>query len=371
MRKTRPPASAGQRPATASSGRRPATAFSGETPATAFSGQTPADPPGTADASAMVAERIRRDMERMTPAERKVARTLLAQYPTAGLETVAELAQAAGVSNPTVVRLVAKLGYAGYPDFQAALRREISQRFRSPLSLYDRAATLAPDGESLAATLDSFIDGLRSTFSSLSAGELAAAVALLADPRKRILCLGGRYSRILAAALQADLHHLRANTRLIGNDDPGLAGALLDIGRGDVLVVFDFRRYQADVVRAARFAAEQGAKVILVTDPWLSPAADCADHVLTVSVEGLSPLGSMVGGLALVETIVLGLLARFGDAPRARLERFDILQAGAVLEGPRPGGPAWAAIAAGDPPGGPAPARKRRSGGESEQGGMR
>lgn len=49
-------------------------------------------------------------MDELTPAERKVARTLLARYPAAGLESTAALAAAAGTSKPTVLRLLVRLG---------------------------------------------------------------------------------------------------------------------------------------------------------------------------------------------------------------------------------------------------------------------
>ena len=74
-------------------------------------------------------------MDELTPAERKVARTLLARYPAAGLESTAALAAAAGTSKPTVLRLLARLGFGSYPDFQQRLRAEVTRSMSgSPLS---------------------------------------------------------------------------------------------------------------------------------------------------------------------------------------------------------------------------------------------
>ncbi len=88
-------------------------------------------------------------MDELTPAERKVARTLLARYPAAGLESSAALAAAAGTSKPTVLRLLARLGFGSYPDFQQRLRTEVTRSMSgSPLSrARDRRA--APSGDSV------------------------------------------------------------------------------------------------------------------------------------------------------------------------------------------------------------------------------
>lgn len=278
-----------------------------------------------------VAEAIRRMMDSATAAERKVVRVLLAAYPTAGLETVAELAGRAGVSSPSVVRFVNKLGFSGYPAFQTALRREIAERFASPLAEASRRRPAAGERDSVEAAMKALQGRLRSTMDSLSRSEFETVVALLAERRRRIFCLGGRYSRVLAEALQLDLHHLRPGTRAIGQGTAALAESLLDMSRGDLLVVFDYRRYQKDIVRGARLAAQQGVTVVLITDPWLSPIAEVAEHVLTASFEGPSPLGSMVSGLALVETLVQHVAERLGGLPGERLKRFDDLRAGFVF----------------------------------------
>ena len=83
-------------------------------------------------------------MDELSPAEKKVARTLLANYPAAGLASAAALAKAAGTSTPTVLRLVSRLGIGGYPEFQAQLREEVTEQLSSPVS---RAAYRLQDGD--------------------------------------------------------------------------------------------------------------------------------------------------------------------------------------------------------------------------------
>ncbi|MEQ9248071.1 MAG: MurR/RpiR family transcriptional regulator, partial [Nitratireductor sp.] len=59
-------------------------------------------------------EQVHGALGQMTDAERKVAHTFLANYPSIGLSTVAEFAGLAGTSAPTVLRFVSRLGFSGY-----------------------------------------------------------------------------------------------------------------------------------------------------------------------------------------------------------------------------------------------------------------
>src|SRR5213595_1060415 len=83
-----------------------------------------------------VGELVRQRLDSLSPAERRLARALLASYPIAGLESVARFAERAGVSPPTVTRFIAKLGFRGYPEFQENLRDEVQARLSSPLERY-------------------------------------------------------------------------------------------------------------------------------------------------------------------------------------------------------------------------------------------
>src|ERR1700736_5195942 len=102
------------------------------------------------DHEAPVGERLRPRMGSLSPAERKLARVLLATYPTAGLESVARFAERAAVSPPTVTRFVGKLGFRGYPEFQRVLRDEVQARLSSPLARYREASPGRPADSLLA-----------------------------------------------------------------------------------------------------------------------------------------------------------------------------------------------------------------------------
>ena len=73
----------------------------------------------------------------LTPTEAKIAQVLLNDYPVAGLGTATALARRAGVSDPSVIRMVSKLGFDGFAAFQQRLLEEVEAGLRSPLMMLE------------------------------------------------------------------------------------------------------------------------------------------------------------------------------------------------------------------------------------------
>jgi len=277
-----------------------------------------------------VVELVRQRLDSLSPAERRLARALLASYPIAGLESVARFAERAGVSPPTVTRFIAKLGFRGYPEFQENLRDEVQARLSSPLERYREE----PKRESaVKSALDVAAQNLKATTELLSDRDVVETVELLADVRRRVLVLGGRVSAPLARYLAAQLHLLRPGIGLVDAERSAPAQQLIDMRRTDLLVAFDYRRYQPDTIDCARVAAARGCDVVLFTDQWLSPASAFARQVLVTSVETVGPFDSLVGAIAVVEAIVASVLGKLGTRAETRMQNLERLRAGDVLGG--------------------------------------
>lgn len=270
-----------------------------------------------------IAETLKLSSDALSPSERKVARALIAEYPVAGLEPVHRLAERANVSAPTVLRMLAKIGIGSYPQLQEMLRDEISQRTSSPIDQYSAGARSPEERPLLTAAQRVFAEGLDNTFTALPGDEFDRTVALLADPKRRVWLIGGRYSTMLSEYLAMHLSLLRPDVRNVGRGESDKSLALLDFGPRDVLVAFDYRRYQDSTVTFLSRAKSRRAATVLFTDPWLSPAAKHADHLLSSTVAAPSPFDSLVPALALVESVVAGVVAELGEAPLARIQAFD------------------------------------------------
>jgi DNA-binding MurR/RpiR family transcriptional regulator len=279
-----------------------------------------------------VGELVRHRLGSLSPAERKLARVLLASYPIAGLESVARFAERAGVSPPTVTRFITKLGFRGYPEFQEVIRHEIQARLSSPLTRYRDEQDGRGTDSVLSDALEVSQHTLKATLEALSHREVEETVEMLADVRRRVMVLGGRVSGQLARYLAGQLHLLRPGVGVVDSERSTPAQQLIDLRKGDVLVVFDYRRYQADTIETARVAAAQGCNVVLFTDPWLSPASASARQVLVTSVDTVGPFDSLVGATAVVEAVVAAVLNRLGARAQARMQSLDRLRAGDVLE---------------------------------------
>ncbi|HKB34419.1 MAG TPA: MurR/RpiR family transcriptional regulator [Candidatus Dormibacteraeota bacterium] len=278
-----------------------------------------------------VAELVRSRLNGLSPAERKLARVLLASYPIAGLESVARFAERAQVSPPTVTRFITKLGFSGYPEFQETLRHEVQARLSSPLTRYRDDQPERGTDSVLSDALDVAGENLKATLDVLSHRDVNEAVEIIGDVRRRVMVLGGRVSAPLARYLAAQLHLLRPGIGLVDSERSAPAQQLIDMRRNDVLIVFDYRRYQSDTIESARVASAQGCNVILFTDPWLSPASAFARQVIVTSVDMVGPFDSLVGAMAVVEGVVAAVLGRLGPRAQSRMQSLERLRAGDVL----------------------------------------
>lgn len=284
-----------------------------------------------------IAARILRLLDTLRPSERKVARALLANYPSAALDTVARLAADAGVSAPSVLRFTQALGFGGYPELQEALRRELTQQANAPMNR--PAARSSPSGAAGASAVAGLLGAgaertTRSALDSLAAlppSQVQALVSLLGDPSRRVYLTGGRTSRVLATSLRVNLEQIRTKVWDINDPYGADLGQLVDIRRRDVHVLFDFARYQRSVISAAAHSHDRGAAVALITDQQLSPAAATADVVLPVSIDSPTPFGSLVASTLLTELIIPLVLEELGEKGQAHLRLWESFHSRDVL----------------------------------------
>ena len=198
-------------------------------------------------------------MDELTPAERKVARTLLARYPAAGLESTAALAAAAGTSKPTVLRLLDRLGFGSYPEFQQRLRGEVTRSMNeSPVSRA-RARRAVPSDDSVFLRAVEQRAGLVARLpDTVPPAEIERAVALLAARPKHVVISGGYFSRLVARMLAMQLDQLIPNVDYADEPLGADIAKYLRAGRDSVVIVYDLRRYELaakEVVTLAKAAA--------------------------------------------------------------------------------------------------------------------
>ena len=266
-----------------------------------------------------VAERMRASFEELTRAERQLANAMLANYPMLGLDSITAVAQASGVSTPTVVRMAKKLGFGGFPEMQAALRGELEATISNPIAKHERWAGDAPDTHILNRFADQAMENLRQTLRQLSPDTFNAVVAMLADPGRSIYLVGGRITRSLAEYLFTHLQVIRSGVTKIASNSNTWPHYVLDMQEGDVLVVFDVRRYEQEMLRLAEMALARGVLLVVFIDQWGSPVAKHAAHSFHARIEAPSAWDSSVVILFIVEAIVAAVQDSRWEETRERM----------------------------------------------------
>ncbi|MEU1214649.1 MurR/RpiR family transcriptional regulator [Streptomyces sp. NPDC005790] len=265
------------------------------------------------------AARVQRLFEgrRLTPTQRRIAHSMVRRAADAPFLSSVELAELAGVSQPSVTRFAVALGFDGYPalrkhlrevtpegaadggeaeeslnEYQQAVLAEI-ENLRQLSGLLADPAPVERAGRVLAGSRPLLVLGLRAASSQARGfGYFAAKV----HPDVRVLDEGGSmlYDRVDAARR---------------------AGA-------SAVMCFALPRHPREAVEALAYAREQGLTVVTVADSAFAPVAAHSDLLIPAAVgTGLAfdtACAPMLLGRVLLEAMCDGL-----PEAQARLEEFD------------------------------------------------
>lgn len=273
--------------------------------------------------SASIAELITERINTMPPSERNAAQTLIANYPMLGLKTVAEFSAQAGVSSPTILRFVNRLGFHNYPDFQAKLQDELASQLQSPHSRNENRL-ISPDTAYPA--VEYSLENIRETFRHIGEKQLRDMVSDLAGARGKIYLIGGRFTDPIAQYMTAHMTVIRPNVFHMSGQESVWRDRLLDMGKRDILVVFDIRRYQESLLHLAEKAKSRGVEIILITDQWLSPIARFARHVVAGRTSVPSAWDSSAALFVLAESIIREMTRQLEKDSAARIAELESLR---------------------------------------------
>ena len=270
-----------------------------------------------------IAQRITARLGAMPPGEHKVAQALLADYPLAGLKTVARFSADAGVSPPTVLRFVARIGFGHYGEFQAALKEELGARLQSPLARTERLAGQQATANTASDFQRAVNENISATFAHVGNTQIEAIATLLGDRKRSIHLVGGRFTDPIARYAAAHLRIVRPRVLHLDGQESGWRDRLLDMARTDVLVLFDIRRYQQNLARLAEAAAKRRVTVVLFTDQWLSPISRIARHVIAAPTSVPSAWDSSAALFVLVEALLGRITENSAPASVKRIRQME------------------------------------------------
>lgn len=270
--------------------------------------------------------RLKELFESLGKREKDVAREILRDYPLSALNTVAGLAEQSGVSTSTVLRLVQRLGFSAYGAFQEAVKADVNRLLRSPSARFSAPRDRAEgDASFLKRTFDQVGANLAASVDTVMEADFRQVVEALADPKRSVYCVGGRYGRHIAGLLADYLGVLRKGVHRAEGQPDGWSRLLVDIGPQAVVIVIDIRRYQRAVQRFASLAAERGAMVVVITDPWATTESFDAEIVFRLPTASPSLMDSFTGPLAFSEALVGALAVQLGPSLNERLARCEAL----------------------------------------------
>ncbi len=239
----------------------------------------------------------------MSKGQKKIAEYIMSHYDKAAFMTAAKLGVNVGVSESTVVRFATELGFEGYPEMQRALKDSTNNRLTA-IQRMDVMNDHLSGEDVLSRVLNFDMEQIRKTLEEIDRDEFYKTVDELAQA-KSIYVIGARSAAVLTRFIVFYFNIMVDNCKIIHTTSTSeMFEQILNIGEGDIMIGVSFPRYSKQTVKALRYAHENGAKVIALTDSNTSPLAQFADHLLLAHSDMASFADSIVAPMSLINALI-------------------------------------------------------------------
>lgn len=250
--------------------------------------------------------RINRSYSAMSKGQKLLAAYITDNYDKAVFLTAAKLGETVGVSESTVVRFAAHLGYKGYPEFQKALEELVRNKLNSIQRMEVTYGRIS-QSQILETVLQSDADKIKSTMEKIDQSAFESAVNTILEA-KHIYIVGIRSCAPLASFMAFYLNLMFDNVRLLHTSSSSeLFEQMVRIDREDVIIGISFPRYSMRTLKALEFANNRNAKVITITDSVHSPMNLYSSCNLIADSDMASIVDSLVAPLSVINALIVAL----------------------------------------------------------------
>lgn len=258
----------------------------------------------------------------LRPAEQAVADVILSDVRSAVHISNADIAESAGVSQPTVTRFCRAVGCEGVRDLKIQLAQSlvVGETFLQSTSPDAPQGDLPPFWNSVMSEAQ---QALREVERQLSAENvMIAATALAGAGRVATFGLGGSSATL---ALEMQVRLFRYGVAVDACRDPYVARMTAStLKPGDAFLAVSSTGRTREVVDALTVAKQYGARTLAITQPD-SIVADAADIPLTVAIneypDVLTPSASRFAFLGIVDLVAAATGYHLGSSARENLRR--------------------------------------------------
>lgn len=271
-------------------------------------------------------ERIRAAYPRLTPGDRRVADHLLRTYPAGLLESASAIARTLDLHVSTVTRFFPKIGYDSIRAANQDVRDGLDFLTASPLARVREGGGAAKGDVAVFHEVERLdLNNVQETFKDLALADVRRFMQLLLDQKRAVFVFGARKHFTLCFYAFIQLNGVRPNVFLAATDNFSVADLLMRVRAGDLLWLFDFRRYPRMGAQAAEYVRQAGGQVALFTDSALAPTAGFADFKFVIATRGASAFDSYTAGTSLVNAFLAEYVRRAGETVQERYRAQEAL----------------------------------------------
>lgn len=268
-----------------------------------------------------VIQHIVDQMPRLTPKGRILGNFVVQHPRRAVFMTTKELAKACAVSEATVVRFVAQLGYDSYSGFLQALRDLVN----TGMTLQDRIelpGLRGPAGDRLGQVMAEEIENMRQFYQTIDRKTLHDFTEQL-NAAQSVYVVGSRLSYTFAYYMGWSLTKVRKGVHIVKGSDSTAIDKLNNALPDALVVIIATSRYPNELIRLAKVTRRLDQRLLVIADSPLCPLLPFAHRSLVVASQSIPYIGYIAAMASVISYLVLELGASQPATVRPHQEKLE------------------------------------------------
>ncbi len=273
------------------------------------------------DASHPVITDITNKLDSLTPKSQTLGNYIMQNPSKVVFMTTKELAETCEVSEATVVRFVASIGYHGYSEFQQALKDFVNTGMSLPERV-NMKGIKEPGLDRLHRGILEELNNLKYMYETIDVEKMNQFVEYLND-RENVFVTGSRLSYTFAYYLGWSLTKIRKGIHILKGSDSTAIDFLTNAPENSLVILTAATRYPNELIKLSKLVRRLGHTLLVLTDSSISPVIQFANLSLVVPSRSIPFIGNVSNMLCVIQYIVQELASRKGESLQKHQEQLE------------------------------------------------